>query len=825
MDNFWMDLRHAARMLRKNSSFTIAAVLCLTLGIGATTGIFSVINAVLLRPLGYKQPERLVRVYTEFPTFPNGGLRKFWTSPPEFLDLKRDTKSWETLDAWVNGGTNLAGLTQPVRVTASSVSGGMLNSLGVSPAMGRLISPADDDPAAPGTADISYGLWKSTFGGDPNVVGRTTTVDGQTCTIIGVMPRGFEFPPGEVDKAEMWAPLQLDPIKPGSRGSHYLYLLGRLKPGVTPQQAQAEFEAYETAMGEKATPKSHAFHPKFHTIVSYPLQADVVGSVRPALIMLLAAVGFVLLIACVNVANLLLSRAEARRREIAIRSALGADLWRLARQFITEGVLLSACGAVLGLILAYGGLRLIKLTNAGSLPRAAEIGIDMRVLLFTIAATLLTGVLFGLAPILTVAIQNLHDSLKDTVGASTASTGAQNFRRILVSGELAMALVLLIGCGLMIRGFWKLQQVRTGMSPANVVTMKLALSSGSYAKNQDMDQFWRRLEEKITHLPGIQSAAIGSGLPPMRPPNMNDTLIEAFVPRKDGPIQNVDYYNVVSREFFKTMGIRLMEGRLFDERDVQGSPDVVIVNQTMARTFWGNESPLGRRIQPGQNGLKPGENPPWCTIVGVVEDVKNAGIDRPTGTEIFLPYTQTDGSGTTSASVFLRAQGDPRSLANAVRSEVRSIDPAIPVADVQTMDEVLAAAQSRPKFLTLLLMLFSGVALIIATVGIYGVISYSVAQRSKEFGLRMALGAQQSDVLGLVMRQGVVLTAIGVIAGVGAALGLTRLMASLLFGAQPTDASTYLCVPALLAVVALLASYIPARRATQVDPMKALRYE
>lgn len=818
MENFLMDLRHAVRMLRKNPSFTIAAVLCLTLGIGATTGIFSVINAVLLRPLAYKQPDRLVRVYTEFPTFPNGGLHKFWTSPPEFFDLRRDTNSWETLDAWVNGGTNVAGRTQPVRVTGSNVSGGMLNALGVSPTMGRLISPADDDPAAAATADISYGLWKSAFGGDPNIVGRQTTVDGQTCTIIGVMPRGFEFPPGEVDTPQIWVPLQLDPIKPGNRGSHFLYLLGRLKPGVTPQQAQAELEAYERATGEKAAPKTHAFNPKNHTLVSYPLQAEVVGSVRPALIMLLAAVGFVLLIACVNVANLLLARAEARRREIAIRSALGADLWRLARQFITEGVLLSSCGALFGLILAYGGLRLIKLTNAGSLPRAAEIGIDVRVLLFTIAATVLTGVLFGLAPILTVALQNLHDSLKDTVGATTSSAGAQTFRRILVSGELAMALVLLIGCGLMIRGFWKLQQVNTGMNAANVITMKVALSGATYPKNEDEDQFWKRLEEKITRLPGVQSAAIGSGLPPMRPPNMNDTMIEGFVQKKDGPIQNVDYYNVVSKDFFKTMGIRLMDGRLFDERDVQGSPDVVIVNQTMARTFWGNESPLGRRIQPGNSG-------PFCTIVGVVEDVKNAGIDKPTGTEIFLPYEQKHGSGMSSSSVFLRAQGDPRGLANAVRSEVRSIDPTIPVANAYSMDEILAAAQSRPKFLTLLLMLFSGVALVIATVGIYGVISYSVERRSKEFGLRMALGAQQTDVLGLVMKQGAVLTAIGVVAGVAAALGLTRLMASLLFGVQPTDALTYLFVPALLAVVALLASYIPARRATQVDPMKALRYE
>ena len=818
MDNFWMDLRHAVRMLRKNPSFTIAAVLCLALGIGATTGIFSVINAVLLRPLAYKQPERLVRVYTEFPTFPNGGLRKFWTSPPEFFDLKRDTKSWETLDAWVNGGTNVAGLTQPVRVTASSVSGGMLNSLGVSPAMGRLISPADDDPAAPGTADISYGLWKSTFGGDPNVVGRTTTVDGQTYTIIGVMPRGFEFPPGEVDKPEIWVPLQLDPIKPGNRGSHYLYLLGRLKPGVTPQQAQAEFEAYERATGEKAAPKTHAFNPKNHTLVSYPLQAEVVGNVRPALIMLLAAVGFVLLIACVNVANLLLARAEARRREIAIRSALGADLWRLARQFITEGVLLSACGAVVGLILAYVGLRLIKLTNAGSLPRAAEIGIDMRVLLFTIAATVLTGVLFGLAPILTVAIQNLHDSLKDTVGASTASASAQNFRRVLVSGELAMALVLLIGCGLMIRGFWKLQQVNTGVSAANVVTMEISLPNSTYPKPEQLDQFWKRLDEKIAQIPGVQSAAIAYGLPPLRPPNMNDTHIEGFVRRQGGPIENVDYYNIVTTDFFKTLGVRLMDGRLFDQRDVQGSPDVVIVNQTMARAFWGNENPIGHRIQPGMSG-------PMCTIIGVVEDVKNAGLDKPTGTEIFLPFGQKQGEGVTSASVFLRAKGDSSLLANAVRSEVRSIDPSVPVSKVQTMEQVLATAQSRPRFLTLLLTLFSTVALIIATVGIYGVISFSVARRAKEFGLRIALGAQHKDVIGLVMKQGALLTLLGVVVGICASFALTRLMASLLFGVQPTDALTFVSVPLLLAAVALSASFIPAQRASKVSPMEALRHE
>ena len=819
MNTFMMDLRHAIRMLIKNPGFTLAAVLCLTLGIGATTGIFSVVNAVLLRPLGYHQPEQLVRVYTEFPSFPNGGLRRFWTSAPEFFDLRHDTRSWQSLDAWSNSGANIAGVSQPIRVTASFVSGGLMQSLGVSPKMGRLLAPADDDPAAPVTADISYGLWKSGFGGDPQIVGKETYLSGQICTIVGVMPRGFEFPPGEVDPPQVWSPLQINPAKPGSRGSHYLNLLGRLKPGVTAAQAQSELEGYERSMGElHKSANEHFFNPKTHTLVSFPLQAEVVGNARPALLMLLAAVCFVLLIACVNVANLLLARAEARRREIAIRNALGAGMGRLARQFVTEGLLLSACGAVLGLVLAFGGLRVIQLTNAGSLPRAAEIGMDLRVLLFTVLATVLTGVLFGLAPIFSVVVKNLQDSLKDTSGSTTSNVGAQSFRRILVAGELAMALVLLIGCGLMIRGFWKLQQVNTGVNAENVVTMQISLPDSTYPKPEQLDQFWKRLNDKITQIPGVQSAAIAYGLPPLRPPNMNDTHIEGFVRRQGGPIENVEYYNTVSKDFFTTLGVRLMDGRLFDERDVQGSPDVVIVNQTMARTFWGNESPMGHRIQPGMSG-------PLCTIIGVVEDVKNAGLDKPTGTEIFLPFGQKQGEGVSSASVFLRAKGDSSSLANAVRSEVRSIDPSVPVAKVQTMEQVLATAQSRPRFLTLLLTLFSVVALIIATVGIYGVISFSVARRSKEFGLRMALGAQHKDVIGLVMKQGLLLTLLGVVVGVCAAFALTRLMASLLFGVQPTDPLTFISVPLLLAAVALSASFIPAQRASKVSPMEALRHE
>ena len=819
METLWQDFQFATRMMRKNLSFTAAAVLCLMLGIGATTGIFTVVNAVLLQPLPYAHPERLIRIYTEFPTFPNGGLHRFWTSGPEFLDLRRDTHSWASLDLWITGGANLAGKTQPVRVTAAYVSGGLLETLGVAPVAGRLISPSDDVPGTQVVADISYGTWQSVFAGDLNVVGRETYLDGLKCMVIGVMPKGFQFPPGEQEPAQIWTALRLDPANPGGRGSHNYYLLGRLKPDVTAAQAQGELTSLVQSYGEKKAPKTHGFHPKTHTIVSFPLQAEVVSSVRPALLLLLGAVAFVLLIASVNVANLLLARAEARRREIAIRGALGAGLVRLARQFVTEGILLAFCGAALGLALSYAGVRLVQITNAGGIPRADEISMDWRVLLFTLGTSLLTGVLFGLAPIAPFLVSGISGSLKDTAGSTTAAGGAQIFRRILVAGELAMALVLLIGCGLMLRAFWKLQEVHTGLHAENVITMRVSLPSGTYTDNAKITGFWTLLDERLTNLPGVLSAALVSGLAPMRPPNMNDTDIEGFVQRQDGPIPNVDFYQAVSKDYFTTMGIRLIDGRFFDEHDVQGAPEVVIINKTMALTFWPGQEPLGRRIRPG--GSKD-----WSTIIGVVDDVKNAGLDRPAGTELYLPYRQPTGQGNSDMYVVMRSQiGDPRSLASVVRGQLNQLDPSLPLADVRLMEDVLSRAQARPRFLTLLLSLFSGVALAIATVGIYGVVSYAVARRTKEFGLRMVLGAQRADVLGLVMKQGAGMVAIGILVGLATAFALTRLMASLLFGVTPTDLPTFTGVTVLLFVTALAACYVPARRATRVDPIQTLRYE
>lgn len=819
METLWQDVVFALRMMRKNLGFTTAAVLCLMLGIGATTGIFTVVNAVLLQPLPYTHPEQLIRVYTEFPTFPNGGLRRFWISGPEFIDLKRDTHSWASLDLWITGGANLAGKTQPVRVTAGYLSGGLLETLGAVPTAGRLIAPSDDIPGAPVVADISYGTWQGVFGGDPNVVGRETRLDGLKCTIIGVMPKGFQFPPGEQEPAQVWTALQLDPANPGGRGSHNYYLLGRLKTGVSGGQAQGELASLVQSYAEKRAPKTHSFDPEKHTIVSFPLQREVVSGVRPALLMLLGAVAFVLLIASVNVANLLLARAEARRREIAIRGALGASLARLARQFVTEGILLAFFGGALGVALAYAGVRLVQLTNAGGIPRADEITLDWRVLVFTVMTSLVTGILFGLAPLAPLIVSGISESLKDTAGSTTAASGAQFFRWALVAGELAMAFVLLIGCGLMLRAFWKLQEVHTGLNADSVITMRVSLPSGTYTDAAKITDFWTRLDGRITNLPGVQSAALVSGLAPLRPPNMNDTDIEGFVMTKDGPIQNVDFYQAVSKDYFATMGIRLMDGRLFDQRDGKDAPQVVIINEAMAKTFWPNQNPVGRRVRPG--GTKE-----WCTIVGVVDDVKNSGLDRSAGTELYLPYRQPAGQGNSDMYVVMRAQGgDPRSLAGAVREQMNELDASLPLADVRLMDDVLSRAQARPRFLTLLLSLFSMVALAIATVGIYGVISYSVARRTKEFGLRMVLGAQTIDVLGMVMKQSAVIITIGVAFGLLLALFFTRLMASLLFGVTPTDLATYASVTAVLFAVAVAACYIPARRATKVDPIRTLRYE
>ena len=771
-------------MLLKNPGVTATSLVCLALGIGATSAIFSVVNAVVLRPLPYAHPEQLVRVYSEFPAFPAGGLHRFWFSAAEFLDLRREGKVWDSLDGWVINGVNLAGDEAPIRVTVCTLSGGLLKSLGVAPVLGRVIDARDDAPGAPLTTVLSYGLWQRAFGANPEIVGRDTLVNGRRATIVGVMPNGFQFPPGEVDPPETWLPLQIDPAQPGGRGNHYLYLLGRMKPGITLAQAHNDLGRLVAQWGQSNGPNTHMLNPKTHPVTAYSFHEEVVGGVRPAMLMLLAAVGFVLLIASVNVANLLLARAETRQREIAIRSAIGAGTARLVRQFLTEGVLLSLAGAALGLAVAFAGLALIKSSSGTGIPRVGEIRMDASILLFTLGVSMLTGLFFGIAPVAHIAIRNLHESLKSAAGRVTGSKGARAFRRVLVIGELALALILLIGTGLMVRAFWKLQQVNIGLEPRGVVTMRVSLPRAIYKDSASVDGFWTRLQERIASLPGVQSVALMSGLPPARPLNANDTQIDGFVKVPDGPIQNVDYYQVVSRGYFETMGIRLIDGRYFDQRDGPGATNVAIVNQTMARMFWQNQSPIGRRVRPGFTD-------PWCTVVGVVADVRNAGIDRPVGSEIYLPYSQPQASGNRNSFIAVRTAGDTGSTAGAVRGEIHALDPALPVASLRTMDDVLSAAESRPRFLTLLLTLFSSVALVLAAVGLYGVIAYSVAQRTGEIGIRIAMGAQSGDVLRMVLGQGLRMGLCGVAIGAGGAFLLTRLISGLLFGISSFDPGTF----------------------------------
>ena len=816
MHTLYKDLRYGLRMLAKSPGFTVASILCLGLGIGATTAIFSIVEAVLIRPLPYAAPSRLVRIYSEFPTLGKNGMLKFWISPPEFLDLRRYTTNWESIEGWVDGGANLAGGNEPIRITISNITGGLLSSIGIAPAMGRTITPQDDQEGAPQVAVISYGLWQRAFGADRNLIGRDVLVNGRKTTIVGIMPKTFLFPPGDIDPPELWTPLQISPNS-RNRGSHFLSVLGRLKPGASIEQARSEIQQLQAHWKQTAAPKTHVFDGKFHYVVMYPFHDEVVGGIRLAMLVLLAAVGFVLLIACVNVANLLLARAEARQREIGIRKALGAGLSRLSAQFVTEGVALSLLGALLGLALAFVGLKIILAMDAGSIPRAQEIAINIPVLLFALALSFATGIGFGLAPLAQLLTQNVHDTLKAAASRTTATVNASRFRRALVVGELALALMLLIGTGLMIRAFWKLQQVDIGMKPDRILTMRVALPQAVYPENQRVVQFWTELQQRASRIPGTASATMVGGLPPSRTLNANDTGIEGWVPGPNAPAQNVDYWQPVGDGFFETMGIRLIEGRFFDSRDGENAPKTVIVNQTMAQTFWPARSPIGRRVNPGLSG-------DWRTIVGVIGDVKNAGIDHPTGTELFFPYRQTP-QGFRTGYLVIKAAGDPLKLAGAAGREIHSLDPGLPIANVRTMDDVLVAAQSRPRFLATLLTLFAGVALVLAAVGLYGVISYSVAQRTSEFGIRIAMGAGTHDVLRMVVGQGLRLGIIGVALGAIGALALTRLIRGLLFGISSFDPQTFIAMAVLLTAVTLLACYIPARRATRVDPMVALRYE
>jgi len=632
------------------------------------------------------------------------------------------------------------------------------------------------------------------------------------------MPRDFAFPPGSNDQVEVWAPLQFDPANPGGRGSHFLSVIGRLKPGVNIEQARAEFGSLMSGWKSENRAK-HLLNPQGHPVLLLPLHEDVVGSARLAVLMLMGAVGFVLLIACVNVANLLLARAEARHREFAVRLALGACQRRMVRQFIAEGFVLVFLAATLGTLLAFFGLKLLLLFAPDSVPRTGEIRPDLLVLAFTLGLSVIAVLLFGLAPLAQIRERNLANWIRGA-GQRAIAVGGQTLRKALVITEIALAVVLVIGSGLMIRAFWKLQQVKVGFEPHGVMSFSVNLPATNY-KNLDRLRFASTLEQHLASLPGVQSAALAGGLPPLRRINANDTEIEGYQQTPDGPAQNVDYWNVVGNDYFKTLKIKTIEGRTFEPADDNDNAQrVVVINQALAKRFW-KGSPIGRRVNPGFADPKV-----WSTIVGVVEDTKNAGMDKPAGPELYLQAHQVAQFGlSTSMNFVVRTDGDPQALGTGIRAAVRDLDPSLPVYGLQPMNEVVERSMVQPRFLSLLLATFSGIALFLAAIGIYGVMAYSVAQRTQEIGVRMALGAQRLHVLRLVFGQGFVLLVIGTAIGMAGALALTRVMHNLLFEITPTDPLTYSSVVGLLAAVALLACYIPARRATKLDPLVALRYE
>jgi putative ABC transport system permease protein len=811
------DVRFALRMMAKDPGFTVVAALTLALGIGASTATFSVVNAVLISPLPYPRSDQLVELYTQFP---NQKLDRFWFSSPEYVDLARQASSYSSVGAYELAGTSLVGGDHPVRGVTAYSTASLFRTLGVDAALGRVWTEAEDTRDDPTVVVLGWSLWQSAFHGDPRVVGMHIIADAIPVTIVGVMPRGFDFPGNGVD---LWVPAPIDP-KPERRGGHGLSVIGRLKPGVSLADARREMQALTKSWSEVGT--GHRIDAANHPIVIHPLQDEVVGHVRWMLWLLQGAVLFVLLIACANISNLLLARAEARGREIAIRTALGAGRARLVRQFLTESVILGLVGGALGLLFAIWGTDLLTSLIPPTAPRAHEIRVNAAVLGFGIGCSILAGVLFGLAPIHHTRVVDLDSVLREGARGS-GGPARQRFRRALVIAEIGMAVVLVTGCGLMIKSFARLTRSDPGFRPEGLLTAQLEIPTKRYSTPEAMMGYWQRVSERLAALPGATGATVMTGLPPNRPINANDIRFEDKTPSRDGPVWNVDYWQTVGPTYFDTMGVRLVAGRFLDGRDVEGAPPAVMINEAFARKFYPGEDPVGKRV------AVTGRTPPvWETIVGVVADVKQQGLEARAGTEVYIPVLQTKtitGRPPFFMNVVVRAARDPRALAGTVTSTISALDPDIPVAKLRTMDEIMWEAVARPRFVMLLLGGFAVLALLLAAIGIYGVMSYSVAQRSHELGIRMALGARAQAVLRLVMRQGLVLIVGGIVTGVAGALvvnaALSRVLGSMLFEVKALDPTTFLAVAAVVAAVATTACLVPARRATRVDPMVALRSE
>ena len=804
METIFKDIRYGIRSLVRQPGFTAIALITLALGIGANTAIFSVVNAVLLRPLPFDDPERIVWVWDTQPQ-----LATAPTSLPDFLGWKEQNQSFEHLAAFQSGKMFLDAGNGTTDTAVGLVTPELFSVFHVSPILGRTFTNEETLPGRFRVAVLSQSMWQNRFGSDPNVSGRTLLLNGAPYTIIGVMPAGFSYP----DRAELWRPLPIDPAKLDP-GPHYLNVVGRLKPGVALAQAQADMSTIAARLSWQYREKNAG-----HGVKLVPLTNIVVGDVSLALYVLLGAVGFVLLIACANLANLMLARVGGRQKEIAVRTALGASRLRIVRQLLIESIILAIGGGVIGLLLAFWAVSWVVSLSAETIPRVHEISVDPQAAGFTLLVSVVTGVLFGLAPAIQVSRPDLTDALKES-GRTTAGLRRNRLRSALVVSEVALSLVLLVGAGLMMRSFAKLNQVDPGFKPAQVMTLGVALLRTKYPEDEQVAQAYSQILERAAAVPGVVSAGAISDLP-LTGSNISDSFTIEGRPPIAKEAQPSTEYHIVTPRYFESMGIPLLSGRDVAPTDTRQSPNVVVINDVFARRHFTGENPLGHRLK-----LQGQERDPLL-IIGVVGNARQLGLDEQLTPELYVPLLQ-DPLGTTyqrAMTIVARSKSDPRAIAGPLRAAVTSVDKSLPVYELKPMTEHLRDSLARRRFNLILLTVFSGVALALAAVGIYGVISYGVTQRTHEMGIRMALGANSRDVLKLVVRQAMILALAGVGIGLLASLALTRLMKGLLFSVSVTDPMTLVVISLLMTLIALLACLIPARRATKVDPLVALRYE
>jgi putative ABC transport system permease protein len=812
METLVKDIRYAFRQLLKHPAFSLIAILALALGIGANTAIFSVVNAVLLQPLPYRAPDELVTLWG---TNSLNDIPKENASYPDFVDWRQQAQSFQSMAGFANTSAILTGDgTEPDRLPGGVTFGDFFTVLGVEPALGRKFLPEENEQGKNRVVILSHALWQQRFGGDPKIVGQQITVNGNPHTIVGVLPPGFHDPNPKARKAvQLWLPLVITDGMRNSRRGDFLYVVARLKPGIAIAQARAEIKGIASRL-EKQYPDTNTAW----GVIVEPLHETLTGDIRPALLLLLGAVAFLLLIACANVANLLLARASSRQREIAIRAALGASRGRVVRQLLTENIFLSLGGGMLGLLFAVWGMHALLALSPGNIPRLETIGINQQVLWFTLGLSLFTGLVFGLMPALTASNPNLNDTLKEGGRSAAEGTGGRRLRNAMAVAEIALSLVLLVGAGLLIRSFIHLQEVKPGFNPGHLLSIDLSLPSAKYGQDQQAVQFFDQLLASVSRQPGVESATIATDLPLGGGADFLAFSVEGHLLAPTDRTPDAES-RVISPDYFHTLQIPLRTGRLLTDRDMTGAPDVVVINDTLARKYFSGQDPLGKRVTFGDPQAKDAQ---WFTIVGVVGDVHGTRLNEEPYAQIYSCYRQTPRR---SFSLIVRTAAEPTTMLKTVREQIWALDRQQPLYNVRTVDQVLAQSIARPRFNMLLITILAGVALVLAAVGIYGVISYSVSQRTHEIGVRMALGATAGDVQRLVVRQGMVLAGVGLGLGLLAAFGLTRVMASLLFGVSVTDPVTYLGLALLLGVIALLACYIPARRATKVNPVVALRAE